>query len=218
MNKLRGQMTDHNSMLVHVTRFQNVQNHIADQISQHLQLLKDRICHSHPGESAEMELRSVWEQDFIPSSAAFPDSGTPSASWGQVWAQVQSAIEKIHVQAVNGTAAETLQYHEQCREGLSVIAVGGNKLPRELTLEGLTVSYYLRASKTPSTLLEMDRWFGYRAGYEDLCRLYTTTTLMEGCIETAVANDELRHDLEAVETIRYIAQTRNQPPWPDMHP
>jgi hypothetical protein len=194
----RGQMTDHNSMLVNVTRFQNVQNHIADQISRHLQLLKDRVCHSHLCKLAEMELRNMWEQDFIPSSAAFPDSGTPSASWGQVWAQVQSAIEKIHVQAVNGTAPEALQYREHRREGLSVIAVGGNKLPRELTLEGLTVSYYLQASKTPSTLLQMDRWFGYRPGYEDLGRLYTTTTLLEGFIETAVANDELRRDLEAL--------------------
>ncbi len=199
----RGQMTDHNSMLVHVTRFQNVQNQIADQIGQYLQLLKDRVCHSHPGESAEMELRSMWEQDFTPTSAAFPDSGTPPASWDQVWAQVQPAIEKIQVQAVNGTAAEALQYHEHLREGLSVIAVGGNKLPRELALEGLTVSYYLQASKTPSTLLQMDRWFGYRPGYEDLCRLYTTTTLMEGCIETAVANDELRHDLEALAEIHH---------------
>jgi Z1 domain len=197
--QVRGQMTDHNSMLIHVTRFQNVQNHIADQISQHLQLLKDRVCYSHPGESAEMELRSMWEQDFIPSSAAFPDSGMPPVSWGQVWAQVQPAIEKIHVQAVNGTAAEALQYHEHRREGLSVIAVGGNKLPRELTLEGFTVSYYLQPSKIPSTLLQMDRWFDSRPGYEDLCRLYTTTTLMDACIETAVANDELRHDLEALE-------------------
>jgi hypothetical protein len=200
----RGQMTDHNSMLVHVTRFQNLQNRIADQISQHLQLLKDRICHSHPGGSAEMELRSMWEQDFIPTSAAFPDIGTSSVSWGQVWAQVQSAIEKIRVQAVNGTAAEALQYHEHRREGLSVIAVGGNKLPSALTLEGLTVSYYLRASKTLSTLLQMDRWFGYRPGYEDLCRLYTTTTLMDACIEITVANDELRHGLAALEAMRYI--------------
>jgi Z1 domain len=200
----RGQMTDHNSMLVHVTRFQNVQNHIADQISQHLQLLEDRVCHSHPGGSVETELRSMWEQDFTPTSTAFPDSGTPPVSWGQVWAQVQPAIEKIRVQAVNGTAADALQYHEHRQEGLSVIAVGGNKLPSALTLEGFTVSYYLQASKIPSTLLQMDRWFGYRPGYEDLCRLYTTTTLMDACIETTVANDELRHDLAALEAMRYI--------------
>ena len=146
----------------------------------------------------------MWEQDFIPTSAAFPDIGTSPVSWGQVWAQVQSAIEKIRVQAVNGTAAEALQYHEHRREGLSVIAVGGNKLPSALTLEGLTVSYYLQASKTFSTLLQMDRWFGYRPGYEDLCRLYTTTTLMDACIEITVANDELRHDLAALEAMRYI--------------
>lgn len=194
VRQVRGQMTDHNSMLVHATRFRNVQNHIADQISQHLQILKDRVRHSYPGGSAETELRSMWEQDFIPSSAAFPEGGTSPTSWGQVWAQVKPAIEKIRVQAVNGTAGDALQYHEHRQEGLYVIAVGGDRLPSALTLEGLTVSYYLQTSKTFSTLLQMNRWFGCRPGYEDLCRLYTTTTLIEGCIETAVANEELRHD------------------------
>lgn len=185
----RGQMTDHKSMLIHVTRFKDVQNQIADQVSQHLQFLKDRVCHSNPGESAEMELRSMWEQDFIPTSGAFPDGGAAPVDWGEVWAQVQPAIEKIQVQAVNGTAAEALQYHEYRREGLSVIAVGGNKLPRELALEGFTVGYYLQASKISSTLLQMGRWFGYRPGYEDLCRLYTTIALMDACIDTTAAND-----------------------------
>jgi hypothetical protein len=214
----RGQMTDHKSMLIHVTRFKNVQNHIAAQISQHLQLLKDRVCHSHQGNSAEMELRGMWEQDFIPTSAAIPDSEAPLVDWREVWAQVQQAIEKIHVQAVNGTAADALQYHKHHREGLSVIAVGGNGLSSELTLEGFTVSYYLQASKTFSTLLQMGRWFGYRPGYEDLCRLYTTIAVVDACIDTTAANDELRHGLEALEAVHYIGQKCDQPPWRDMHP
>ena len=80
--------------------------------------------------------------------------------------------------------------------GLSVIAVGGNKLSRGLTLEGLSVSYYLRASKTYDTLLQMGRWFGFRPGYEDLCRLYTTPALRNAYAEITAANDELRREFE----------------------
>ena len=57
---------------------------------------------------------------------------------------------------------------------LKVIAIGGDKLARGLTLEGLTVSYFLRASKMYDTLMQMGRWFGYRPGYIDVCAgLYT---------------------------------------------
>lgn len=191
----RGQMNDRNSMLIHATRFINVQNYIADQITWHLQFLKNRVCRSRPGGSAEMELRSIWERDFIPTSTAFTDCEVPLVSWGHVWAQVQPAIEKIQVQAVNGTEGEVLEYHEHRQEGLSVIAVAGNKLPRELILEGFTVGYYLQASKTSSTL-QMGRWFGNRPGYEDLSRLYATKALIDTCIETTAADDQLRRDLK----------------------
>lgn len=47
-------------------------------------------------------------------------------------------------------------------------------LSRGLTLEGLMTSYYSRNAGTYDTLLQMCRWFGYRPGYEDLCRVYLT--------------------------------------------
>ena len=46
------------------------------------------------------------------------------------------------------------------------------------------------------TLLQMGRWFGYRPGYEDLCRLYTTPALREAYVEITAANDELRREFE----------------------
>ena len=53
----------------------------------------------------------------------------------------------------------------------------GDKLSRGLTLEGLTVSYFTRSSNTYDTLMQMGRWFGFRPGYLDACRLFTTSTL-----------------------------------------
>jgi hypothetical protein len=76
--------------------------------------------------------------------------------------------------------------------------VGGDKLSRGLTLEGLSVSYFLRASKLYDTLMQMGRWFGYRPGYLDLCRIYTTTPLRSVFREMTLAVEELRNELDAM--------------------
>jgi hypothetical protein len=63
-------------------------------------------------------------------------------------------------------------------------------------MEGLTVSYFLRASKMYDTLMQMGRWFGYRPGYLDLCRLYTTDELCEWFGHIADASEELREEFD----------------------
>ena len=196
--RARGQATEHNSMLIHVTRFQDVQGRVAQQVDEELRLLTDRIRYGDKGarQPVEDQLRVLWERDFVPTSAWFPADQVIPVSWGEVWAQIRAAAEKIQVRIVNGTSRDALQYYENRRDGLSVIAIGGNKLSRGLTLEGLSVSYYLRASKAYDTLLQMGRWFGYRPGYEDLCRLYTTKALCEAYAEITSANDELRREFE----------------------
>jgi hypothetical protein len=177
-------------MLIHATRFLDVQNHVTDQVGKHMQLLRDQIRN---GATAEQDFRSLWERDFVSTSTAFPPGEAPPVTWGQVWSQVQPAIEKIQVQAVNGTATSPLQYHKHRQEGLAVIAVGGSTLPRGLALEGLTVSYYLQAS-TISGALQVSHSFGYRPGYEDLCRLYATPALYDALVEITAATDESRSD------------------------
>src|SRR5262249_22258646 len=56
--------------------------------------------------------------------------------------------------------------------GVWKIIVGGAKLSRGYTIEGLTISYFRRRSAMQDTLMQMGRWFGYRSGYTDLVRLY----------------------------------------------
>src|SRR3954453_20136886 len=99
---------------------------------------------------------------------------------------------------MNGASKDALDYYENRATGLSVIAVGGNKLSRGLTLEGLTVSYYLRTSKMYDTLLQMGRWFGYRPGYLDLCRLYTSQELLDWYRDITIANEELGREFDAM--------------------
>jgi hypothetical protein len=44
------------------------------------------------------------------------------------------------------------------------------------------------------TLMQMGRWFGYRPGYVDLCRLYTTPDMTDWFSHIASASEELRED------------------------
>ncbi|MCP3758384.1 Z1 domain-containing protein [Streptomyces sp. TBY4] len=202
--RARGQTTEHNSMLVHVTRFTAVQGLVRDQIDEHLRLIKDSLRDRHGNAAAARmeEFRTLWDRDYVPTTQYFTADEATRLSWDEVAPEILPALRKIEVKAVNGAARDALEYYENRKAGLSVIAVGGEKLSRGLTLEGLTVSYYLRASKTYDTLLQMGRWFGYRPGHEDLCRLYTTATLKRAYVEITAATDELRREVEEMAVLR----------------
>jgi len=71
--------------------------------------------------------------------------------------------------------------------GIWKVLVGGAKLSRGYTVEGLTISFFQRNSNTQDTLMQMGRWFGYRDGYEDLIRLYISRNILD--------RRGIRHDL-----------------------
>lgn len=196
----RGQAQAHNSMLVHVTRFTAVQQCIYDLVAQELKTLQRRLMYGD-GDRASLrdELRAMWEKDYVPTTVAvaerLEDPFITPLSWEEVDAALTEAASKIEVRVINGTAADILDYYDR-KNGLSVIAIGGDKLSRGLTLEGLSVSYYLRGSKMYDTLMQMGRWFGYRPGYGDLCRLYTSRELVSWYRHITAASEELRQEFD----------------------
>ena len=103
-----------------------------------------------------------------------------------------------NIKVLNGRKNDTLEYKRFKSDngfGLHTIIIGGDKLSRGLTLEGLSISYFLRSAKMPmyDTLMQMGRWFGYRMGYQDLCRLYTTDNVIRWFFHISVATEELRN-------------------------
>ena len=189
----RGERTVHNSMLVHVTRFVDVQAHVAEQVeAEQLRLTNDlRYGGGHGSPRLREALRLLWEDDYVATSHSIPPVyGGVEIAWEQVDAQLSDAASKIVVRQINGSAGDALEYTDH-PDGVSVIAIGGDKLSRGLTLEGLSISYYLRSSKMYDTLMQMGRWFGYRPGYGDLCRLYTTHELQLAYRNITIAQEEL---------------------------
>ncbi|MEU1020700.1 Z1 domain-containing protein [Streptomyces sp. NPDC005904] len=125
-------------------------------------------------------LRELYETDFAPvSEARGGDLPTP-ASFDELRPHISRARQLINrgdapVIVVNGDkesdyAKSDLDFDRTPH--VWKILVGGTKLSRGFTVEGLTVSYYRRKTQQADTLMQMGRWFGFREGYRDLVRLY----------------------------------------------
>jgi hypothetical protein len=205
--RVRGQKDVHNSMLIHVTRFNLVQHRVIKLISTELNNMQLMIEYSTGAQATRLleKLEKLWEKDHLPTCESvrhlIDDPQLIPVKWEDVRAELIPAIAKLQVRGINGDAGGVLDYDNN-PDGLNVIAVGGDKLSRGLTLEGLSVSYYIRPAKNYDTLLQMGRWFGYRPGYVDLCRLYTTEDLVGWYEHIAVANEELRREFTFMELSR----------------
>lgn len=201
----RGQAHEHNSMLIHVSRYQSWQNAIKEIVNRLFNYYKQEI--EADDESTIEDFRRLFEEDadgylsyktvtgnILNSSLQSLDGSMRKHEWCEIKPLLIKAVQKIEVKAINGSSADSLMYYDNKKNGISVIVIGGDKLSRGLTLEGLSVSYFLRASKMYDTLMQMGRWFGYRKGYVDLCRLFTSPELDEWFRHITLASNELREE------------------------
>lgn len=214
----RREGTPHNSMLIHVTRFTAVQGLLYEMIVGELRDLMARIM---SGENLD-DFKDIWENDYLPTTRNMASYKPPfrdatEHTWDEIKGRLTNTTRYVKVKKINGTSRDYLDYRELEMKanirvrageevpweerGLSVIVIGGDKLSRGLTLEGLTVSYYLRASRMYDTLMQMGRWFGYRDGYSDLCRIFTTGELLSWYRHIAAATLELREEINYMATI-----------------
>jgi hypothetical protein len=238
IRKLRGQEKVHNSMLVHVSRYTRWQKQIKELVENTFSFYRRGIEFNN----AQIldEIRKIFEEDheynishagetiteryksyktvsqMILDKMPNVDSQVSVHTWEEVLPHLHSATAKIEVREINGGSGDALNYFDH-KDGLSVIAVGGDKLSRGLTLEGLSVSYYLRASRMYDTLMQMGRWFGYRPGYVDLCRLFTSRELNEWFCHITLASEELRSEFEYMSDVagstpeQYALRVRTHP-------
>jgi hypothetical protein len=207
--RARGQVTEHNSMLVHVSRYVKWQEQIATLVLNEVKACALQIEFNQQEFIRELEI--IWIKEFVPvtrevrENPMVKDPGITPLPWQVLLEHLYPASAKIEVRAVHGDTRieklsfkniRPLDYYDNQAAGLSVIAVGGDKLSRGLTLEGLSISYFLRSAKMYDTLMQMGRWFGYRQSYLDLCRLFTSAEISEWYRHITVATEEMRAEFD----------------------
>lgn len=173
------------TMLVHVSQRIADQKRIAIAIRQQVELWCEA---ERQGQRLDAVFLPVWEGirggvDAPATEAAVLDAAT-------------MVLRKLVVLELNSEAGENLEYDD--KPARHIIAVGGNRLSRGLTLEGLTVSYFLRTTSMCDTLLQMARWYGFRHGYEDLIRIWTTDGIARWFAELALVEQSLRDSIVAL--------------------
>lgn len=208
IRRVRGHENKHNSMLVHVALLVRWIDRVAYLVNEKTKEYKNAI--QSEDETLINELKEIYETDFLPTTQNvlenldYTDIRIKQHTWEEVKNELKNAVLKIDVRSVHGTRSTTnLEYHNieeidynRYENGLSVVAVGGSRLSRGITLEGLSVSYYIRTTRMYDSLMQMGRWFGYRPGYVDLCRLYTTNQIFEWFNHITMATEEMRNDFD----------------------
>lgn len=172
IRNLRGEKNSHNTMLVNISHLKLHQDRLEFLISEYQNEIHEAIV-SFSGLGVEEARNNITLKEV---EKTFRHIFTVDETYENIFSKLRDSSGKINVWAVNQkdkkADAKVLDYSIHKQNGLCAIVIGGHKLSRGLTLEGLSISYFARNSKAYDTLMQMCRWFGYRPSYKDLCRVY----------------------------------------------
>jgi hypothetical protein len=169
----------HNSMLIHISRFTEWQNKTKRLVENYIDSIRDKLINDSINDpnSIYSEFQKVWMKYFvytidnISEYLPYSDEFLTKRTFFEIREYLINSISGIEIKAVNTIEKDELNYDGPDKK---YIVVGGNKLSRGFTLEGLSINYFIRNTNYADALLQMGRWFGYRPGYIDCCKLFST--------------------------------------------
>jgi len=196
IRSLRGESTSHNTMLVNISHLKDHQNQLEFLIEEYRKDIFQTVdSYGRHGREA-----CSHNNIFNELEKTFYSVFNVVETYENVFDKLIEASGKIKTWAINQSNKKAdnreLDYSKHKENGLSVIVIGGHKLSRGLTLEGLSISYFCRNSKAYDTLMQMCRWFGYRPTYKDLCRVYLPQESQDWYTFIAASIRELYQELD----------------------
>lgn len=194
IRRLWGQANSHNSMLIHASRFTAVHQKLAARAERYKDSIKRQI--NAYGKLPDALEQSSHIKDLKETFDLRLNDLPASENWKKVLGSICETIDTIIVREVHQSSKIPLEYRDDI--ATNAIVVGGASLSRGFTLEGLSVSYFLRSTVFYDTLMQMGRWFGYRLGYEDLCRVYMPEHSIDYFRTIIEATEELIKDLKVM--------------------
>ncbi len=186
---------DHpSSMLIHTHQRTAVQIALGPQVDAEMQRIRREWRYG--GNQIRDVMASRWDTEFRPVTVRIDSKR--DASFEQIEPYIDRLFkDPIPVLVLNSATKDVLDY--EAEPNLKAVIIGGNRLSRGMTLEGLVVSYYVRRTPYYDTLLQMSRWFGYRDWYVDVTRLWTTKMLASWFRDLSLREEELRQQVAAAE-------------------
>ncbi|MDA9365704.1 Z1 domain-containing protein [Flavobacteriaceae bacterium] len=199
----------HNTMLIHVSRFTFWQNTTKKLVDEYINEIISKINNDKPNSPTSIyaELKKLWYSPYgfahivenikIYLPKGYEDEFMKPLVFDSLIPVFIDAVKGIEVKAINSLTRDTLEYPKNSPK--KYIAIGGNRLSRGFTLEGLTINYFIRVTNYSDALLQMGRWFGYRLGYLDCCKIFTTQDSLEKFNDTTLCIEELETEFIKME-------------------
>jgi hypothetical protein len=179
------------AMLIHVHQYTQIQNLLKPQVEEVVRSLRNDWRYDKDGPVRAL-MRARWDEEFRPVSRRIDPER--EMSFDLIEPHIDQLLKDgVPVLALNSKTEDSLDYEQD--PNLKAVLIGGNRLSRGVTLEGLLVSYYVRETPYMDTLMQMGRWFGYREAYVDLTRLWTTENLASWFRDIALREEELRRQV-----------------------
>lgn len=185
------------AMLVHPSRLKDDHEECKLLIEAEIEIVKNKLRFPNKPmcKSLLQEFKNLWDTKFLPKTKEINDKECPPIEFDHAWKFHKNFFDKLDIIALNSKSGEKLSYNSH--EQKIYIVVGGDKLSRGLTLEGLCISVFFRnLPNAYDTSLQMSRWFGYRKGYYDLTRVFVEERVADAYADLARVELELRHDLK----------------------
>lgn len=213
VRNLRGQSNEHCSMLINLSTFVNVQNQIKNHVDAYIKEISDalvvygRLAGAINNSEIINQLHQNYNNHFLIEAQTEEER---LFSWDAILDELVNICDyslkkdySFKTFVVNSKSQDALDYNDFRKDGkgLMAIAIGGFSLSRGLTIEGLTISYFYRSTKMYDTLLQMGRWFGYRPGYQDLCRIFMTEEAYFWYQHIANASQDLKDQVASMNQV-----------------
>ena len=183
------------SMLINTSQLKKVHSMTLEKV----QPLVSKLKADFAAGKTDATWSKIWSEEMGKLSPESVGSRNEKVTYEQLKDHLQETLNRVEVIKSNSSGEEVSNlnevYHSNNR-GKIVIVIGGNTLSRGITLEGLTVSYFVREASAFDTLLQMGRWFGYRKDYEDMPRVWMTGQMMKDFFDLATIEFEFFKILE----------------------
>lgn len=189
----------HRTMLIHVSRIIDVQEQVYRLVSAWLYRVLMDLRNYSALPVAEADKNSKYIAELHKFFIKYKFDKLSGLDWENfLHNYLLKAVEHVKAGIRNSRAKDSFNYADH-PEGLRIIAIGGNSFSRGLTLEGLCVTYFYRHSQTYDTLMQMGRWFGYRPHYDNLCKIWTSSEIMDWYGYITDVSNELREEISIMQ-------------------
>ena len=178
------------SMLIHPSRLKVKHAFYEDKVKEIVEHMKSYANRPDEFNFIETEFQKIFSNNF---------SKDTTEDFKSYLENIKFFIQKLDIQTINSDNQDRSCLNYDDKEKVYIL-IGGDILSRGLTIDGLLTSFFTREAKKTNydTLIQMQRWCGFRKKYLKFTKIYTTEKLKNHFLDLVFIEKEFRKDVHEI--------------------